>query len=128
MGTTWSYENWMTNIPDETKLSTLSIPGTHDTMTSHAESVFFIGCKGTLSLRRQCLTQNWNLTTQLMNGIRFIDIRIYQKLHRIAPHEPLQNGPYNINHGIFHLDVTLIDVLNDLRMFLSVHNKETVSK
>lgn len=118
----------MTNIPDETKLSTLSIPGTHDTMTSHAESEFFIGCKGTLSLRRQCLTQNWNLTTQLMNGIRFIDIRIHQMSHRIAPSEPLTYGPYNINHGIFHLDVTLIDVLDDLKIFLSAHSNETVSK
>ena len=57
----------MSNLPDDLILSDMSIPGTHDTMTSHSlKCVMTPGCN----------TQNWQLEDQLKNGIRFLDIRL----------------------------------------------------
>ncbi|KAG6036443.1 hypothetical protein E4U41_005715 [Claviceps citrina] len=54
--------SWMAHLPDDANITALSIPGTHDTMTDRISS-----------LTRQC--QNWNLTTQLNAGLRYLDIR-----------------------------------------------------
>ena len=54
--------SWMQNIPDETKLSEMTIPGTHDSC-----SLYGICC---------ARTQTWTLTEQMKAGIRFFDIRL----------------------------------------------------
>ncbi|KFA71387.1 hypothetical protein S40288_09168 [Stachybotrys chartarum IBT 40288] len=56
------HPSWMAELPDSVPLSSLSIPGTHDTMTY-----------AVVSERLQC--QNWNLSVQLDAGIRYLDIR-----------------------------------------------------
>ena len=125
----------MKGIQDETKLSTISMPGTHNTMTSHDVDGIFSGCKGRFG-RRLCLTQTWKLDEQLKNGIRFIDIRIYQSNRSPGTSLPLQlDLPYpnittgfGIYHHLAYLDVTLNDVLDILRTFLSSQRTETVSK
>lgn len=56
------HASWMSRIPDETNLTSLSIPGTHDTLTFDiADEVY------------QC--QNHDLGTQLRGGVRYLDIR-----------------------------------------------------
>jgi len=55
--------SWMARLPDSVNLSSLSIPGTHDTMT--------YGMPADPAL--QC--QNKNLATQLRSGLRYFDIR-----------------------------------------------------
>ncbi|CAM1503097.1 Fc.00g078730.m01.CDS01 [Cosmosporella sp. VM-42] len=57
-----SHPTWMASIPDDVYLSSLSIPGTHDTMTYNIESE-----------KLHC--QNWNISTQLEAGMRYFDIR-----------------------------------------------------
>lgn len=70
--------SWMRHIPDDVNITSLSIPGTHDTMTYSIKKLEF-----------QC--QNWNLTTQLNAGLRYIDIRARMKnnaLHIFHASEP----------------------------------------
>ena len=104
--------DWMRRIPDDTKLSQLSIPGTHDTMTSHNND-FCIGGTGYLGW---CLTQEWHLKEQLEHGVRFIDIRIQES-----------EKEFFIYHGPVYLDVTLEQVFKILIQFLKNHPTETVS-
>jgi 1-phosphatidylinositol phosphodiesterase len=53
---------WMTSLPSSRNLTSLSIPGTHDTMTNALNGPLY-----------QC--QNTPLSTQLQSGIRYFDIR-----------------------------------------------------
>ncbi len=56
------YLNWMKDIPDGTKLSEMTIPGTHDSC-----SLFGICC---------ARTQTWTLVEQMKAGLRYFDIRL----------------------------------------------------
>ena len=102
----------MKTIPDDTRLSQMSIPGTHDTMTSHDKG-FLGGCSVGAYL---CLTQDWHLFEQLEHGIRFIDIRINE-----------YGEEFRIHHERVYLDVTLEQVFKILIQFLEEHPTETVS-
>lgn len=59
--------NWMEAIPGETKLSSMSIPGMHDSATQYVN----------LSPIFQC--QDTDLQTQLENVYRYLDIRLVLK-------------------------------------------------
>ena len=54
--------DWMKDIPDNTKLSQMTIPGTHNSC-----SLFGICC---------ARTQTWTLVEQMRAGLRFFDIRL----------------------------------------------------
>ena len=54
--------DWMKEIPDSTKLSEMTIPGTHNSC-----ALFGICC---------ARTQTWSLVEQMRAGIRFFDIRL----------------------------------------------------
>ena len=54
--------DWMKDIPDETKISEMTIPGAHDSCP-----LFGICC---------ARTQTWNLVEQMKAGIRFFDIHL----------------------------------------------------
>ena len=54
--------DWMKEIPDDTKLSQMTIPGTHDSC-----SLFGICC---------ARTQTWSLVEQMRAGLRYFDIRL----------------------------------------------------
>ena len=54
--------DWMKDIPDNTRLSQMTIPGTHDSC-----SLFGICC---------ARTQTWTLVEQMRAGLRFFDIRL----------------------------------------------------
>ncbi|NQY65348.1 MAG: hypothetical protein HRT38_16850 [Alteromonadaceae bacterium] len=56
-------ENWISNLEGSVTLDKLSIPGTHDSGASKAR-------KG------QAHNQNFDIITQLNDGIRFLDIRV----------------------------------------------------
>ena len=57
-------DDWMAEIDGKTKLSNISLPGTHDSCTQ------FIG----LSYVFRC--QNSSIKAQLENGYRYLDIRL----------------------------------------------------
>lgn len=95
-------ENWMSNIADDTKLSELSIPGTHDTMSN--------GPGGDI-----VQTQGLSLPEQLKVGIRYLDIRA-RAIDNVL----------TIHHGPVYLNKNFGDVLNYIKDFLNYHPSEMI--
>ena len=54
--------SWMQSIPDSTRLSQMTIPGTHNSCALHG-----ICC---------ARTQSWSLPEQMKAGLRYFDIRL----------------------------------------------------
>jgi len=96
------HPSWMAGIPDGVNITSLSIPGTHDTMTFHVDSRVL-----------QC--QNWNLTVQMTAGLRYFDIR--GRVHR---NEVL------IYHGKKYTGYTLKKVLLEMFNFLDQNPSEVL--
>lgn len=65
--------NWMADLPNSARISELSIPGTHDTM-----SIAPIPTLPTLDGGVITETQSMPLSVQLNSGIRAFDIRLRQ--------------------------------------------------
>ncbi len=94
--------DWMSQIDEEKRLSDISIPGTHDTMS--------IGYGGDIAQ-----TQGLTLQSQLAKGIRFIDIRVRA-----------YDNAFSIHHGPIYLHKNFDDVLNTCIQFLREHPGETI--
>ena len=87
----------MENISKDTKLSELSIPGTHDSTTQYVN----------LSPIFQC--QDTDIQTQLENVYRYLDIRLVLK-HNFAKCRK--------DKSLFSRPLTLDDLLEDVYFFL----------
>ncbi|KAM5172664.1 1-phosphatidylinositol phosphodiesterase-like [Mantella aurantiaca] len=96
-----SMPDWMSYLPDNLFLSSLAIPGTHDTMA-------FFG--GSLA---EC--QSWSLQNQFNAGVRFLDIRPRHYQDRLP-----------IFHGVSYQRTYFDQVLKDTVTFLTQHPSETV--
>lgn len=92
---------WMSEIPDDTHLKMLTIPGTHDSGARFGTPI------------AEC--QTMKIREQLDAGIRFFDIRC-----------KLKNGKLKIYHSITYQYLDLDDVLSDCTDFLSVNEGETI--
>ena len=97
-----SHASWMQEIPDSVNLTSLSIPGTHDTMT------YAIG-------RNDLQCQNWNLSAQLDAGVRYFDIRAR-----------LRDDDLHIFHADGYTGFSYADVLVDMFAFLDAHPSEAL--
>ena len=96
------HPNWMRSIPDETNITSLSIPGTHDTMTYEIENQ-----------RLEC--QNWNLSVQMEAGLRYFDIRAR-----------LKDDELKIYHTSGDTGFSYEDVLLRMCDFLETNPSETI--
>ncbi|MFJ5097169.1 phosphatidylinositol-specific phospholipase C [Streptomyces sp. NPDC088557] len=100
----WSHRSWMGSLSSGLSLTSLTIPGTHNT------------CSTSGIPAAKC--QDWDLLTQLDNGIRFLDIR----LNGLA-------GTRN-EMGLYHSDIYMKkryqDVLNDCDHFLRGNPGEVI--
>tara|TARA_R110002124_G_scaffold93270_1_gene236848 strand:+ start:236 stop:1300 length:1065 start_codon:yes stop_codon:yes gene_type:complete len=94
-----SNPNWLSKLPDDTKLSHLSIPGTHDSMSFYGGDAV--------------QTQSMSLENQLKSGIRAFDIRCR-----------LINGSLAIHHGAIFQKTYFNDVLNTMVGFLKGKGQE----
>ncbi|TGZ77535.1 PLC-like phosphodiesterase, partial [Ascodesmis nigricans] len=98
-------DEWMSRLPSRLRISSLSIPGTHNSPTHHVALP---------SVRCQAI----DIPTQLRNGIRFLDIRI-------QPDDAL-----NLVHGVFPIAISgnkpLRGVIDAVYTFLEQHSRETV--
>lgn len=104
----FSLKNWMKSIPDSTSVLNISIPGTHESCAQKDGWSFGYG---------KC--QNWELKTQLDNGVRYLDIRG----EAIAK----DTGDYiTIKHGAVQQPYDLNQVLTDVIEFLQRNDTETV--
>lgn len=96
--------DWMKNINNNTKLSELALPGTHDSASFNADKVKDIA-----------MTQALNISQQLKYGIRVLDLRVRQTSDRFALH-----------HGPLFLNSMFGEVLNEIANFLDKHPSETI--
>ena len=99
-----SSSNWMENISGDTKLSALSIPGTHDSATQYVS----------LSPIFQC--QDTDIKTQLENGYRYLDMRLVLKNDNLILKHNF--AKCRKDKSIFSTSLTLDDVLEDVYFFL----------
>lgn len=108
--------NWMENIPDETKLSSMSIPGTHDSCTQNVDMRYIFQC------------QDASIATQLKYGYRYLDMRLV--LEKRSGQETLvlkhNIARCKVSDSPFARTLTLADVLKDVYAFLNEHPSETV--
>ena len=105
-------EAWMKAFPDNAPLSTLSIPGTHNSPTHH---------KALPSVRCQAVS----LEEQMKNGVRFFDIRLQPK----KPGNP-KSDDLSLVHGAFPISLTspkkFRPLLNQVLEFLGKNPSETL--
>jgi 1-phosphatidylinositol phosphodiesterase len=103
---------WMKELKDETPLSALSIPGTHNSPTYY---------KALPSVRCQAVSPK----SQLENGIRFFDIRVQPQ----SPTDLSKDGLILV-HGVFPISLTgtkyLRDLTNPTLDFLARNPSETL--
>ncbi|MFE3291563.1 phosphatidylinositol-specific phospholipase C [Rhodococcus sp. NPDC059234] len=92
---------WMGRLPDDASLASLSIPGTHDTMTAGASPV--------------AQTQDATLPEQLGAGVRALDIRTRHFRDSFA-----------IHHDLEYLHANFTDVVRQVTDFLVANPSETV--
>ncbi|CAE8640098.1 unnamed protein product [Polarella glacialis] len=96
---------WMsTLLPDWLSITDVLMPGTHDSGTFAIESH---GCAAVDVASR---TQNWDLVSQLMHGVRFLDLRV--------------QSSGSIYHGSVRCNLQLTDVLAECAAFLQRHPQE----
>ncbi|XP_047461592.1 1-phosphatidylinositol phosphodiesterase-like [Mugil cephalus] len=98
--------DWMKEIPDDTPISAISIPGTHESLTLYGPPL------------TKC--QIWTLKQQLYVGIRYFDVHAgiwfpTEKLIYIRD-----------SHWMYWQHMQFDEVLSDILKFLKDHNDETV--
>jgi 1-phosphatidylinositol phosphodiesterase len=112
-----SLDKWMSKLPDNLPLSVLSIPGTHNSPTCHTALP---------SVRCQAV----NVPTQLVNGVRFLDIRVSVPEPVAAGITSADAPNLQLVHSAFPISLTgpkyLHDLLNDCYAFLDANPSETL--
>ncbi|KEQ24736.1 phosphatidylinositol-specific phospholipase C domain-containing protein [Paenibacillus tyrfis] len=102
-------KNWMGQLPGDTTMSRLSIPGTHNSMSLHGG--------GGPYPDDFIITQTMNLQTQLNSGIRYLDIRL-----RKASDTRLE-----AYHGSVNQKAEFgANILNTAKEFLRANPSETI--
>ncbi|KAJ7596412.1 1-phosphatidylinositol phosphodiesterase [Mycena floridula] len=105
---TASNPDWMMRIPDATSLASISIPGTHESMS-------IIG--GDLTQCQENFGESADtLVAQLNAGIRMFDIRL-----RVNT-----GNTFTIHHGAVYQNANFDDVINKLAGFLDQHPAEAI--
>lgn len=95
-------KDWMSRLPDALRVKDILLPGTHDSATGNAKGVFSFVWK----------TQHETISEQLINGVRFLDLRCTESL-RMA-------------HGSAVFKQTLEEVLDTVFIFLKRNPSEYV--
>ena len=103
---------WMSALKDETPITGLSIPGTHNSPTCY-RALPSVRCQAVPPLE------------QMENGVRFLDLRVQLE----SPQDPSRDGLILV-HSVFPISLTgtkyLRDLIKDVRRFLDKNPSETV--
>lgn len=103
--------DWMKNIPDETFLSEINLPGSHDSATRFCEFSHFSKC------------QNLSIYEQLSIGVRFLDLRVERDGERLRlVHGATKCFKTASDKGFLMLE----DVLFDCSSFLKANPSEAL--
>lgn len=109
-----NYTEWLKEQRDDVLLSSLAIPGTHNSAASHT-ALPSVQCQGESVLK------------QLEHGVRFLDLRVSKNVLKSDEND---QKDLVIIHGKFPVkllgNVYLKDVLNDVYKFLEEHRSESV--
>lgn len=103
---------WMTGMPDNIPLGLLMVPGTHD--SGSYDMATDLG-----------ETQDWDIATQLDNGIRFLDVRVANANAGNCSIK-FQSYPFEVRHGFLCLGNFQTMVMEPVNNFLKNNPKETV--
>lgn len=104
--------NWMKDIDGETKLFTLSIPGTHDSVTQHVQ----------FSKATKC--QDLDILGQLNIGVRALDLRVKSEDDRLKMVHAFAKAFNTGNH--FGSQMDMANVLDLCYRFLEKNPSETI--
>ena len=96
-----SNPDWMKFVDGNKRISELSIPGTHDTMSIKSGAIW--------------QNQTMSLAQQLESGLRVFDMRTRHI-----------DNKFRMHHGIIAQDTYFDDVLKDIDAFLTAHPNEAV--
>ena len=94
---------WMGKLPNDTALTSLVIPGTHDSMALYD-----------FALAKTAAAQEMSFYNQMLNGVRFFDLRLSR--------DP--DGSLQIYHGIKRMYITFSDIVEMARSFLDANPSE----
>ncbi|MFK7799731.1 MAG: phosphatidylinositol-specific phospholipase C domain-containing protein, partial [Aureispira sp.] len=108
-----SGNNWMTNLPNSTKLSDLSIPGTHDSGASSKYIRFYNPAQPFAN------AQDKTIEDQLSYGVRFFDIRVGEM-------GSWWNRSFSIVHGAIGYRITFPEVISKMKAFLAANPGEVI--
>jgi hypothetical protein len=95
------FQNWISQLPDNLKLSQMTIPGTHNSCSFQGTPL--------------AITQSYSLELQLKAGLRYFDLRL----------RPI-NNKLKLQHGIIEQKMEFSDCLKIFRNFLKEKNKEFI--
>lgn len=102
-------DDWMKRLPDNTLVSVLSIPGSHDSGTGHGFTNSLYGAFGNQYAR----TQDINIHDQWSLGVRAFDFR-----------PSVYKSYINVNHGIVPTKLRFNNALRILRDSVQAHPSE----
>lgn len=112
----FSYEHWMASLDDNTYVSQISMPGTHDAGAYEAVDIWDgLG---------QC--QTLNIIEQLNAGIRVLDFRPQWQGTTTSLQSESDGGKFAIAHGMISYDVTFENVMDQVLVWLAEHPTEFV--
>ena len=100
------FQNWMKEIPDNIKISELTIPGTHDSCTYQIKGLGIL-------VSFAAKTQSWNLEEQMKAGLRYFDIRLRS-----------YNNTLHCFHGPIDLGQTFDSILKTSSSFINANKSE----
>ena len=109
-------EDWMADIDGETMLSSISIPGTHDSATQYVGMRYIFQCQDT------------SIAQQLVDGYRYFDMRLVLDGKEDEQILILKHNFAKCKEGggLFAKALKLSNVLSDVYAFLQEHPSETV--
>lgn len=109
MKVTTDLKRWMSPLDDSLNINSLTIPGTHD---SHA-----LYDNITDDWKRigydWIVCQQWQISTQLEQGVRYLDLRVF-------------DSDFKMCHGSAELNGRLHDILEVIDEFLRANPRETI--
>lgn len=101
-----NYSTWMQKyVPDNQKVGDLSIPGTHDSAAYKMRGISMFAAFW-------AKTQDWSITSQLNNGVRFLDLRVCED--------------FTMHHGVAWVGETFPYHLKEICQFLDKNPGEFV--
>lgn len=107
------FGNWMGNLSDDTSISSLSIPGTHDFCATKGVKIPVIGKDYG---KCQYGSPQTVISDQLNVGCRCLDIRCRY----------ISDDTFAIHQGDIYQNLNFGDVLNQCQNFLNNHSSETI--